>query len=189
MDLTHRYAFPDRFVSGAIGEPERRVFFVQARQGSRMTNVVCERQQIKVLADHLERVLDELERAGGLSRERSGRRNLPFDSDPLDVPLDEDFHAGTMTIAWLSETESLRIELYALGVYHEFVLLGGNPAVDKVLEVTITPDQARDFIARTEILLGTQAPSCPFCAQPIAPDGHLCPRSNGYRKPLLDRTD
>ena len=189
MDLTHRYAFPDRFVSGAIGEPERRVFFVQARQGSRMTNVVCERQQIKVLAEHLERVLDELERAGGLSRERSGRRNLPFDSDPLDVPLDEDFHAVTMTIAWLSETESLRIELYALGVYHEFVLLGGNLAVDKVLEVTITPDQARDFIARTEILLGTQAPSCPFCAQPIAPDGHLCPRSNGYRKPLLDRTD
>ena len=53
MDLTHRYAFPDRFVSGAIGEPERRVFFVQARQGSRMTNVVCERQQIKVLAEHL----------------------------------------------------------------------------------------------------------------------------------------
>lgn len=112
-----------------------------------------------------------------------------FDSDPLDVLLDEDFHAGTMTIAWLSETESLRIELYALGVYHEFVLLGGNLAVDKVLEVTITLDQARDFIARTEILLGTQAPSCPFCAQPIAPDGHLCPRSNGYRKPLLDRTD
>ena len=58
-----------------------------------------------------------------------------------------------------------------------------------MLEVTITPDQARDFIARTEMLLGRQTPSCPFCAQPIAPDGHLCPRSNGYRKPLLDRTD
>lgn len=188
MELTHRYAFPDRFVSGAIGEPERRIFFVQARQGSRMTSVVCERQQIKALSEHLGRVLDELEQVGGIRRE-AGRHNRPLDSEPLDVPLDEDFRAGTMTIAWLSETESLQVELYAFGVYHDFVLLGENCAVDKVLEVTITPDQARDFVTRTEILLKAQAPCCPFCSQPIAPDGHLCPRSNGYRKPLLGRTE
>ena len=185
MELAHRYAFPDRFVSGAVGEPDRRVYFVQTRQGSRMTNVVCEQQQIKVLAAHLERVLAEVESVGGIVRERTGHRPRPHDCDPLDVPLDEDFRAGTMAISWQSATQSLRIELYALGVYRQLVRLSGDSTGDDVLEVTITLNQARDFIARTGKLLAAQAPTCPFCSQPIAPDGHLCPRSNGYRRPVL----
>ena len=75
MELTHRYAFPDRFVSGAVGEPEKRVFFVQTRQGSRMTNVVCERQQIRVLAEHISQVLTELEQIGGIRSDREAGRD------------------------------------------------------------------------------------------------------------------
>lgn len=188
MELTHRYAFPDRFVTGAVGEPDRRVFFVQARQGSRMTNVVCERAQIKVLASHLERVLAELENSGGIRGEAPSARTRPFDAEPLDVPLDEDFRAGTMTITWQPEDAALRVELFALGAYRDLAGPGSEPAAAEVLQVVITLDQARDFIARTSQLLELQAPSCPFCAQPIGPLGHLCPRCNGYRKPLLDLT-
>jgi 5-methylcytosine-specific restriction endonuclease McrA len=25
-------------------------------------------------------------------------------------------------------------------------------------------------------------PTCQFCGQPIDPDGHICPRSNGHKK-------
>lgn len=182
MELTHRYAFPDRFVSGAVGGPERRVFFVQTRQGSRMTNVVCERAQIKVLAEHLQRVLAELERAGATAGPAKPR---PLDEEPLDVPLDEDFRAGTMAITWLPEQGSLSVELYAMGSYHELARLG-RPADHNGLEVVISLDQARDFVQRTEHLLDAQAPACPFCAQPIGAKGHLCPRGNGYRKPLID---
>lgn len=185
MELIHRYAYPDRFVSGAVGEPARRVFFVQARQGSRMTNVVCERQQIKVLAWHLECVLSELERAGGIGHDLADMRR-PHDRDPLDVPLDEDFRAGTMTITFRPETASLQVELFALGAYRELILLGAESSGVDVLDVVISLDQARDFIARTGQLLQARAPSCPFCAQPIGAQGHICPRSNGYRKPLLD---
>lgn len=189
MEITHRYASCDRFVTGAVGEPERRVFFVQTRQGSRMTNVVCERAQVRVLAEHLAGVLAELERAGGISQEAASVRPRPHDTRPLDVPLDEDFRAGTMTITWLPESASLRVELYGLGVYRELHHPGSLPGGHDILQVEITLDQARDFIARTHQLLGSQAPSCPFCGQPIRPDGHLCPRCNGYRKPLLDLTD
>ncbi|MGO4958382.1 DUF3090 family protein [Luteococcus sp. Sow4_B9] len=28
-------------------------------------------------------------------------------------------------------------------------------------------------------------PACPFCSQPISPEGHICPRANGYRHPLF----
>ncbi len=188
MELSHRYTYPDRFVSGAVGEPDSRVYFVQARQGSRMTNVVCERQQIRVLAAHLERVLDELAKAG-LSNSTSSDHRRSHDHEPLDVPLDEDFRAGTMTITWQPETSSLRVELFALGVYGELRQLGLEPDGQSVLQVVITLDQARDFIARTGQVLESHAPACPFCGQQLGPGGHLCPRSNGYRKPLLDRTD
>ncbi|MSY75448.1 MAG: DUF3090 family protein, partial [Actinobacteria bacterium] len=25
-------------------------------------------------------------------------------------------------------------------------------------------------------------PACPFCSLPVDPNGHLCPRANGYRR-------
>ncbi|GAA2178837.1 DUF3090 domain-containing protein [Brooklawnia cerclae] len=183
MESAHRYAFPDRFIAGAVGEPDRRTFFVQTRQGSRMTNVVCELQQIRVLAEHLEHVLAELERAG-LAGDKERRSSRPHDSEPLDVPLDEDFRAGTMIITWLPDSASLRIELFAQGAYRR-----ADRHPDEVLQVVITLDQARDFVARAVQMVGSNAPSCPFCGQPIGPDGHICPRANGYRKPLLDLTD
>ena len=89
-----------------------------------------------------------------------------------------------MAISWQSATQSLRIELYALGVYRQLVRLSGDSTGDDVLEVTITLDQARDFIART----GNCSPRRPRPVRSVrsrSPDGHLCPRSNGYRRPVL----
>ena len=57
--LVHRYDAPDRFVAGTVGQPGERAFFLQAREGNRMTSVACE-QQVSVLAEHLDRVLDEV---------------------------------------------------------------------------------------------------------------------------------
>ena len=31
-------------------------------------------------------------------------------------------------------------------------------------------------------------PPCPFCLQPMDPAGHICPRANGYRRPLIVST-
>lgn len=185
MEPTHRYAFPDRFVSGAVGVVEHRIFFVQTRQGSRMTNVVCEPQQIRVLAEHISEVLKELE-GFGIFAEPATNRARPHDSGPLDVPLDEDFRAGTMAITWVPDPASLQIELFALGVYQRLNEPGSQSKPGEALQVSITLDQARDFIVRTGQLLGTDTPSCPFCGQPIWPGGHLCPRCNGYRKPLIE---
>ena len=65
--LVHRYDAPDRFVAGTVGQPGERTFFLQAREGNRITSVACEKQQVSVLAEHLDKVLDEVLR-------RSGRR-------------------------------------------------------------------------------------------------------------------
>ena len=56
-----RYIFdpPERFVAGTVGEPGERTFFLQARDGGRVVSVVLEKVQVAVLADRLNRLLDQ----------------------------------------------------------------------------------------------------------------------------------
>ena len=55
---------PDRFVAGAVGTPGRRTFYLQARARDRIISVSLEKVQVAVLAERLDRLLDELERRG-----------------------------------------------------------------------------------------------------------------------------
>ncbi len=57
---------------------------------------------------------------------------------------------------------------------------------DEVFVVKITASYARDFVARAQALVSAGRPPCPFCLQPLDPSGHICPRANGYRRPLFD---
>ena len=192
MALVHHYEFPDRFVAGTVGQPGERTFFVQARQGSRLTSVVCEKQQVQVLADHLERVLDELARLSDGLLDIPSPRITARDLDPLDAPLQEDFRAGTMTIAWDAELSAVQVEMFTVVDEDDEeqepadLPFSGEQPDNESLSVKITPEQARDFVARARSLVAAGRPACPFCAQPINPEGHICPRSNGYRRPLFD---
>ena len=194
--LVHRYDAPDRFVAGTVGQPGERTFFLQAREGNRITSVVCEKQQVSVLAEHLDRVLDEVQRRS------AGRVDVPpasstaRDTDPLDAPINEEFRVGTMTIAWDPSIDRIVIELFSnVDVDEEEQTAGtSNPTAeepdeieaDEVFVVKITASYARDFVARAQALVAAGRPSCPFCLQPIDPHGHVCPRANGYRRPLFD---
>ncbi len=191
--IQHRFEFPDRFVAGTVGQPGQRTFFVQARQGNRLVSVVLEKQQVEVLADHLERILDELGKLADGTIDIPPARFAARDLDPLDAPVEEEFRAGTMTIAWDGSADAVQIELFsvdeqdldepgeAIDIFDEDDLSGSA----ETLTVSLTPDRARDFTARARALVHAGRPACPFCAQPINPEGHICPRSNGYRRPLF----
>jgi uncharacterized repeat protein (TIGR03847 family) len=193
--LVHRYDAPDRFVAGTVGQPGERTFFLQAREGNRITSVALEKQQVSVLAEHLDRVLDEV------LRRSAGEVDVPpasakaRDTDPLDAPITEEFRVGTMTIAWDPSINRIVIELFS-NVDVEEERPQATPAstaeepdeidADEVFVVKITASYARDFVARAQALVAAGRPSCPFCLQPIDPHGHICPRANGYRRPLFD---
>jgi uncharacterized repeat protein (TIGR03847 family) len=193
--LVHRYDAPDRFVAGTVGQPGERTFFLQAREGNRMTSVACEKQQVSVLAEHLDRVLDEVLRrsAGGVDVPPASSKAR--DTDPLDAPITEEFRVGTMTIAWDPSIDRIVIELFSnVDVVEESpqepppatVEESDEIEADEVFVVKITASYARDFVARAQALVAAGRPSCPFCLQPIDPQGHICPRANGYRLPLFD---
>jgi uncharacterized repeat protein (TIGR03847 family) len=194
--LVHRYEAPDRFVAGTVGQPGERTFFLQAREGNRLTSVVCEKQQLSVLAEHLDRVLDEVQRRSAGQVEVPPASSTARDTEPLDAPINEEFRVGTMTIAWDPSIDRIVIELFSNVDVDDEEPAGATSGsateepdeidADEVFVVKITASYARDFVARAQALVAAGRPSCPFCLQPLDPQGHICPRANGYRRPLFD---
>ncbi len=196
--LVHRYDAPDRFVAGTVGQPGERAFFLQAREGNRITSVACEKQQVSVLAEHLDRVLDEVLRRSAGEVEVPPAATAARDIDPLDAPITEEFRVGTMTIAWDPSIDRIVIELFSNVDSDDEEQGGAETATteaaddadeveaDEVFVVKITASYARDFVARAQALVAAGRPPCPFCLQPIDPAGHICPRANGYRRPLFN---
>jgi uncharacterized repeat protein (TIGR03847 family) len=197
--LVHRYDSPDRFVAGTVGQPGERTFFLQAREGNRITSVVVEKQQVSVLAEHLDKVLDEVLRRSGPTAQVPPAHDKPSDTGPLDAPITEEFRVGTMTIAWDAEINKIVIELFSnvdedtddsdpeLSAAAAAALEGNDEVnADEVFVVKISPSYARDFVARAQALVAAGRPPCPFCLQPLDPNGHICPRANGYRRPLFE---
>ena len=194
--LVHRYDSPDRFVAGTVGQPGERTFFLQARQGDRITSVACEKQQVSVLAEHLDKVLDEVVRRSAGEIDVPPASATARDVDPLDAPITEEFRVGTMTIAWDPSIHRIVIELFS-NVDSDAEEPESDPAAraaqaesdeinaDEVFVVKITASYARDFVARAQALVAAGRPPCPFCLQPLDPSGHICPRANGYRRPLF----
>jgi uncharacterized repeat protein (TIGR03847 family) len=48
-----------------------------------------------------------------------------------------------------------------------------------VMSVHLEPNDARAFVSAAARVLAAGRPPCPFCGQPLDPQGHLCPRRNG----------
>ncbi|WBQ08485.1 DUF3090 domain-containing protein [Kribbella sp. CA-293567] len=184
--VVHSYDDPDRFVAGTVGEPGARTFFLQARTGNRLTSVACEKEQVMALAERLDVMLDEVARR--FDREPAGQTTLE-DTDPLEQPIEEEFRAGTMTLAWEADAEKVVIEVFAVVATEQAELEETDPVAAalesedaEVFIVRISEEQARAFARRAVALVASGRPSCPFCGRPIDPEGHICPRANGYRR-------
>ncbi|NEA30780.1 DUF3090 domain-containing protein [Streptomyces sp. SID13031] len=184
--VVHSYDDPDRFVAGTVGEPGARTFFLQARAGIRLTSVACEKEQVMALAERLDVMLDEVARR--FDREPAGPVSVD-DTDPLEQPIEEEFRAGTMTLAWEADAEKVVIEVFAVVAGEQVELEETDPVAAalesddaEVFVVRISEEQARAFARRAVALVSSGRPSCPFCGRPINPEGHICPRANGYRR-------
>lgn len=172
--LVHRYDLPDRFVSGTVGPPGERAFFLQARSGSRITSVALEKEQVAVLAD---RLADLLEQVG--ANDAADAVAEDADSEPLDQPIEQEFRVGTMTLAWDETAEAVVIEAFA-------ATESEDDEADEVLVVQLRPTMARGFAERARLVVSSGRPTCQFCGQPMDPEGHVCPRSNGHKRLTLD---
>jgi uncharacterized repeat protein (TIGR03847 family) len=186
--LVHRFDPPERFVAGTVGPPGQRTFFLQARSGARVVSVSLEKQQVAALSERIDELLDEVMSSG--SNDHIIPAVAPVgleDSSPLEQPIAEEFRAGTMTLSWDPEDERIVIEVFP---FTEAAVVSPEqvdedfeePEPEELFLVRIPAAMARAFVQRAGQVIEAGRPSCPFCGNPIDPDGHLCVRANGFRR-------
>jgi len=177
----HVFRSPERFLAGTIGQPGEREFFLQVVDGRRVLSVACEKQQVAVLADRLGSLITEVARRFGAQAEpeRATGNDLS-----LATPVDAEFRVGTMGLAWDGEGSQVIVELLALSeeeVGEDIVLEDREDGPD-ALRVFLTLGAARDFAKHAEKVVAAGRPPCPLCSNPLDPEGHICPRLNGYHR-------
>lgn len=149
---------------GVVGQPGQRAFFLQARAGSEYVTLKIEKVQVAAMATSVQELL----------------ANLPQPSElpppPEFQPLEPVFVVGEMGLAYDKPTDRVLL------VVEEAVPEGVEPAVARF---TLTREQVASLAIGGRLLVEGGRPPCPVCAYPLDPTGHVCPRLNGNRPPLV----
>jgi len=180
------YETVNRFIVGTVGMPGERAFFIQVESDQGFTTVAVEKSQVAALSLRLRELITQVRRNKLASLDELEIASL-IDNEALNFPIDEEFTAGVMAIAWDVDTQKVSVEIQAVaeGEFTEPL------SDDELSEIEDPPDllrfnlrlfQARGFCNRADLIVASGRAPCPFCGLPIDPNGHLCPRSNGYRR-------
>lgn len=180
--VIHVFRTPDRFVAGTVGEPGARAFYLQATEAERVVSVLLEKQQVQVLAERVNALLEEVHRRFGA--ELPAEAEQVEDLQPLATPVEEEFRVGTMGLGWDSEAGAVVVELLAVTETEvdESVVLDDTEEGPDAVRVFLSPEQAREFTARSQRVISAGRLPCPLCGEALDPAGHVCIRTNGYRR-------
>jgi uncharacterized repeat protein (TIGR03847 family) len=175
-----------RFTAGAVGEPGQRVFLIQARSTDQYLTLICEKEQVAILARELGRVLAMLPES-----DDEGAAPAPVDLELIE-PLEPDWRVGSMSIEYDPERDRLVVML------REFVAGGEEAEEESAIEVDDDEASARIVVTRAQVramvehsmeVVGKGRPRCEICSMPMEPgEEHRCPGMNGHhpREPEAD---
>jgi uncharacterized repeat protein (TIGR03847 family) len=155
-------------VSGAVGEPGQRVFYLQAQGPLGTQTVKCEKGQVLALAEHLEQLLADLPAIGATGL-------VPEFVPAWEPPR---FVLGTIGLAYDADTDRVVVLLEEVAVVDDD---DDEEPIDvdrDGLRLEITRNVASVFCARAKEIVAAGRPSCRWCGRPVNPDGHPCPRMN-----------
>ena len=162
--------------AGAVGEPGNRTFYIQARQGSQLVTLLCEKQQVAALALGVEQLLEQL-------AEKDPKLAQTIDlvlevNMELEEPLDPVFRVGQMGLGYDEERNLLVL------VAQELLPEGQDASTASSARFWGTAEQMRTMAHHAQAVVASGRPTCPLCGAPIDPEGHFCPRRNGHIRNL-----
>jgi uncharacterized repeat protein (TIGR03847 family) len=160
----------DSFVTGAIGVPGRRTFYVQATVDGQLVSVKCEKTQVAALGAYLRRLLDDLPAPDD--------RPLPGSLAVVDPPVVA-FVLGQISAGYDDQSDRVVIGFEEILETDE----EGEPLPEALdaqekLRLRVTRGQALAFAELAEAAVAAGRPPCRWCQRPVDPDGHVCPRMN-----------
>lgn len=176
--IIYRHEPATRFIVSAIGEPGQRQFFLQVKSATGLNAVTLEKGQVVALTERFEDLVKELRR-GKLATAADLATPATLDDQPMELPIESDFTVGVISISW--ENEQVVVNIQAATQDDDLVIDDLDFGPDLIV-AHLKIHQVKGFCERATSIVNAGRAQCPFCALPVDPQGHLCPRANGYRR-------
>jgi uncharacterized repeat protein (TIGR03847 family) len=166
--------------AGAVGEPGRRTFFIQARAGSRVIALLVEKAQAAGLADLAQQLLSRFDVVVTPDDLDTAHHELIDGIEPL-------WRVGEMSLGASADGERFVLECA------EVVFADPEDPDEFAQADEDEPATARFWLTRHQLVrlaayaaFAVEAGSrerCRLCGRPIDPmEGHVCPAGNGHGK-------
>jgi uncharacterized repeat protein (TIGR03847 family) len=174
----------DGLGTGAVGEPGKRAFYIQARTEHAQLTVLVEKEQVALLASEAVAFLDSI--AGDYPETPIVVAETEAQLREPTVPL---FRARLIGLGFDPERELVLLELRERAAEAEDEgddgdneASGGPDNEDDdegyVARIYATRAQVRAMAALGADVVSKGRPACPLCDMPMDPAGHRCPRWN-----------
>lgn len=157
----------------AIGQPGKRIFYIQAWQAQRTITLIAEKVQIQSLAVGYEQFLAEVhQRFPNLSE-----ASADYEEEKMRIrpPVDPLFRIGELGLGYDAEQDIVVV------VAKE--ILGEDQVVEdaRVVRFWCSRAQVRAMCRWGMEVAARGRPICPQCGEPMEPEGHFCPKKNGHK--------
>ena len=159
---------------GTIGPPGQRTFHLQARMDDELVTLTIEKFQASAIADSIDQILEQIDAEYSL-------QTPDVDVSRMDLALLEPilprFRVGQIGMGYDADSD------------HIFLVAGEllpeeAPDEPRTVRIGATRKQMIALAEHARHVVEQGRPICGNCGQPMDPDGHFCPRSNGHRKPV-----
>jgi len=162
----------DSVEAEAIGVPGKRTFKITATSDQGRAIVWMEKEQLFQVAVAIRRFLAAYPPEGGTDLRVEEPRPLRT--------LETEFKAGEMSLRHDSAAGVLT--LVAEGIEQPEDEPGDLDAPTPAVEFSFSAAAAAALAERALEVCAAGRKPCPFCGEPVDPEGHSCVRSNGHRK-------
>jgi uncharacterized repeat protein (TIGR03847 family) len=163
----------NHITTDAIGQPGKRVFYLQGWQDERTITLIVEKIQIQSLAVGYEQFLAEIyDRYPELAQ-----ASADYDEEKMHIhpPVDPVFRTGELGLGYDAEDDLVVL------IARELVAEDEDPKEASVVRFWCTRNQLRALCHWGMEVASRGRPICPQCGQPMDSEGHFCPKKNGHQ--------
>ncbi|MCS6840664.1 MAG: DUF3090 family protein [Roseiflexus sp.] len=158
-----------RITASAVGPPGQRVFYIQARRGRELVSLIAEKEQVRALAQAIDRLLEELAEKNPLL---STSDDLLLASDmELEEPIEPQFRIAQMGIGYDAERD--KVVLVVQGYRND-----ESDEEPPTARFSASRQQMRALSEHAAKVVARGRKICGNCGRPIDPGGHFCPQMN-----------
>lgn len=168
----------DTFTTGAVGQPGRRVFMLQAAKAGEVGSWVLEKEQVVAMSRASYELLSQIGEHE-MTKELLGKGMLGASTPEFEAlmslrPDQPAFRIDGDSITMRYDDESNSIEVSFSELTEVEVELPSS------VRIVVSPRQLAAFGIQGMKVVAQGRPTCPMCGHPMEASGHVCPATNGH---------